>query len=93
MELSPQGASRSGEAEPALPGRPVQREMRRQAAARMWRCRSAVNASRGVRQFRHVSGRSLSMAIDFIYLNVMFFLDLYRAVVSIPRKLDELKKD
>ena len=61
MELSPQGASRSGEAEPALPGRPVQREMRRQAAARMWRCRSAVNASRGVRQFKHLSGRSLSM--------------------------------
>ena len=52
-----------------------------------------MNASRGVRQFRHVSGRSLSMAIDFVSLNVMFFLDLYRAVVSIPRKLDEPKKD
>lgn len=32
------------------------------------------------------------LAIYFVYLNVMFFLDLYRAVVSIPRKLDELKK-
>ena len=61
MELSPQEASRSGEAKPALPGRPVQREIRRQAAARMWRCMSDVNASRGVRQFRHLSGRPLSM--------------------------------
>lgn len=32
------------------------------------------------------------LAIYFVYLNVMFFLDLYRAIVSIPRKLDELKK-
>ena len=39
-EPSPQGAPRSGEAEPALPGRPFQRAMRRQAAARRWRCRS-----------------------------------------------------
>ena len=39
MEPSPQGAPRSGEAEPALPGRPFQRAMRRQAAARRWRCR------------------------------------------------------
>ena len=61
VEPSPQGAPRSGEAEPALPGRPFQRAMRRQAAARRWRCRSAVNASRGVRQSRHLSGRSLSM--------------------------------
>lgn len=29
----------------------------------------------------------------FVYLNVMFFLDLYRAIVSIPRKLDELRKN
>lgn len=32
------------------------------------------------------------LAIYFAYLNIMFFLDLYRAVVSIPRKLDDLKK-
>lgn len=32
------------------------------------------------------------LAVYFVYLNVMFFLDLYRAVVSIPRKLDELRK-
>lgn len=32
------------------------------------------------------------LAIYLVYLNIMFFLDLYRAVVSIPRKLDELRK-
>lgn len=32
------------------------------------------------------------LAVYFAYLNIMFFLDLYRAVVSIPRKLDEFRK-
>ena len=61
VEPSPKGAPRSGDTEPALPGRPFQRAMRRQAAARRRRCRSAAYASRGVRQSRHLSGRSLSM--------------------------------
>lgn len=33
------------------------------------------------------------LAIYFAYLNIMFILDLYRALVSIPRKLDALRKD
>ena len=32
------------------------------------------------------------LIVYFIYLDVMFTLDFYKAIVSIPRKLDELKK-
>jgi len=34
----------------------------------------------------------LPLVVYFIYLVVVFTLDFYRAIVSIPRKLDELKK-
>ena len=32
------------------------------------------------------------LIVYFIYLVVVFTLDFYKAIVSIPRKLDELKK-
>ena len=32
------------------------------------------------------------LAVYYIYLVVVFMLDFYRAIVSVPRKLDELKK-
>ena len=32
------------------------------------------------------------LVVYFIYLVVVFTLDFYRAIVSVPRKLDELKK-
>ena len=32
------------------------------------------------------------LIVYFIYLVVMFTLDFYKAIVSIPRKLDEMKK-
>ena len=35
---------------------------------------------------------TLPLLVYFLYLVVVFTLDLYRAIVSIPRKLDELKK-
>ena len=35
---------------------------------------------------------AIPLAVYLLYLVVMFFLDLYRAIVAIPRKLDEVRK-
>jgi hypothetical protein len=34
----------------------------------------------------------IPLAVYFLYLVMVFSLDFYRAIVSIPRKMDELKK-
>ena len=56
----PEGAPRSGEAEADLTGRPCQRVTRTQAASRC-RFKSAMKASRGIRQLRHFIERSFSI--------------------------------